>query len=57
MTSGTDLKIRRIKRHVTTIELADKAGWARRRVSQIEGQAVVSDGIAARYIAALAVCR
>lgn len=53
--SGMDLKVRRTRRRVTTIALAERAGWKnRQRVSQIEALAVVPEDTAQRYLDALA---
>jgi hypothetical protein len=52
--TGMDLKLRRTRRRVTTIALAERAGWKnRQRVSQIEALAVVPVDTADRYLAAL----
>jgi transcriptional regulator with XRE-family HTH domain len=52
--TGMDLKVKRIRRRVTTAELAERAGWkARSRVSQIESLAVVPEDAARRYLDAL----
>lgn len=53
--TGMSLKLRRTRQRVTTIALAERAGWKnRQRISQIEALAVVPDGTAERYLAALA---
>ena len=52
--TGMDLKLQRVAKRITTIALADRAGWkSRTRVSQIEAQAVVNDAIVRRYLDAL----
>ena len=52
--TGMDLKIRRIKARVTTVDLAAAGGWrSRTRVSQIEAQAVVPEDVVRRYLDAL----
>ena len=49
-----DLKVRRIKARVTTVDLAAAGGWrSRTRVSQIEAQAVVPEDVVRRYLDAL----
>lgn len=53
--TGMDLKLRRTRLRVTTISLAERAGWkSRQRISQIEALAVVPQETAARYLEALA---
>lgn len=53
--TGMDLKLSRTRKRVTTIALAERAGWkSRQRISQIEALAVVPVESADRYIAALA---
>lgn len=53
--TGMDLKVRRTRKRVTTIALAERAGWkSRQRISQIEALAVVPVDSADRYLAALA---
>lgn len=53
--TGMDLKLRRTRKRVTTIALAERAGWkSRQRVSQIEALAVVPIESADRYLQALA---
>ena len=55
MYTGMDLKLRRTRLRVTTIALADRAGWkSRQRISQIEALAVVPQDTAEKYLAALA---
>ncbi len=55
MHTGMDLKLRRIQARVTTIALAERAGWqSRQRISQIEALAVVPPDTASRYLDALA---
>jgi transcriptional regulator with XRE-family HTH domain len=54
MRTGMDLKLERTRRRVTTIALAERAGWnSRQRISQIEALAVVPNETADRYLAAL----
>ena len=54
MMTGMDLKLARTRRRVTTISLAERAGWkSRQRISQIEALAVVPDDTASRYLDAL----
>lgn len=54
MNTGMDLKLRRTRRRVTTIALAERAGWkSRQRISQIEALAVVPQETAQRYLDAL----
>jgi transcriptional regulator with XRE-family HTH domain len=53
--TGMDLKLRRTRKRVTTIALAERAGWkSRQRISQIEALAVVPSVSADRYLEALA---
>lgn len=52
--NGPGLKALRLRKHITTIALADRTGWARRRISQLEGQALVSERDVTRYLDALA---
>jgi transcriptional regulator with XRE-family HTH domain len=55
MHTGMDLKLRRTRLRVTTIALAERAGWKNRnRISQIEALAVVPEPTATRYLTALA---
>lgn len=55
MHTGMDLKLRRTRLRVTTIALAERAGWrSRQRISQIEALAVVPHKAAERYLEALA---
>jgi hypothetical protein len=52
--TGMDLKLKRIRRRVTTGDLAARAGWkARSRISQIEALAVVPEETEKRYLEAL----
>lgn len=54
MTSGLDLKLRRVARRVKVKDLADAMGYNRHsRVSQIEATAVVTQEAAERYLSAL----
>lgn len=53
--TGMDLKVLRTRKRVTTIALAERAGWkSRQRISQIEALAVVPEDTAGRYLEALA---
>ena len=53
--TGMDLKLRRTRKRVTTIDLAERAGWkSRQRISQIEALAIVPTDSADRYLTALA---
>lgn len=55
MHTGMDLKVMRIRRRVTTGDLAERAGWKNRSsVSHIEALAVVPPDAAEKYLAALA---
>lgn len=52
--TGMDLKLRRTRKRVTTIALAERAGWkSRQRISQIEALAVVPPDSADKYLGAL----
>ncbi len=53
--TGMDLKLSRTRKRVTTIALAERAGWkSRQRISQIEALAIVPSDSADRYLIALA---
>ena len=52
--TGMDLKVERIRARVTTIALAERAGYSTRvRISEIEAKAAVSEKVARRYLEAL----
>lgn len=55
MTTGLDLKLKRVARRVKVIDLADRMGYSHHsRISQIEATAVVPPDTAQRYLEALA---
>lgn len=53
MTTGLDLKLKRVQHRVKAKHLADQMGVSSARISTIEGQAQVTDETATKYLAAL----
>lgn len=52
--TGLSLKLERVGRRVKQYEIAHAMGVSASRVAKIEREAVVSDEVATRYLAALA---
>ena len=56
MTSGLELKLRRVAADVKSTELARAMGVSIARISHIERSRLVTDDAERRYVAALATC-
>lgn len=56
MTTGLDLKLERVAERVTGRALARTMGVSSSRIGHVEGSAVVTPEMVARYRAALATC-
>lgn len=56
MTSGKDLKLRRVTADVKAKDVAEAAGVSQQQVSRWENSRVLTEDAEARYMAALTTC-
>lgn len=56
MTSGKDLKLRRVTADVKAKDVAEAAGVSSQQVSRWENSRLLTDDAEARYVAALTTC-
>lgn len=56
MTSGKDLKLRRVNADLKAKDVAEAAGVSQQQVSRWENSRVVTEDAEARYMAALTTC-
>ena len=56
MTSGKDLKLRRVTADVKAKDVAEAAGVSQQQVSRWENSRLVTDDAESRYMAALTTC-
>lgn len=56
MTSGKDLKLRRVNADVKAKDVAEAAGVSQQQVSRWENSRLVTDDAEARYMTALTTC-